>query len=71
MSSARFDEDPYAGVMAAVKGVNWDAFGGRYIILITDAGAIEGRDPLSSTGLDAQQVRLELQHRGIASTPCT
>lgn len=65
VSSARFDEDPYAGVMAAVKGVNWDAFGGRYIVLITDAGAIEGRDQLSSTGLDAEQVRLELQHRGI------
>ncbi len=66
VSSAHFDEDPYAGVMAAVKDVNWDAFGGRYIVLITDAGAIEGRDPLSTTGLDAEQIRLELQHRGIA-----
>ncbi|MFO1127650.1 MAG: vWA domain-containing protein [Rhodospirillales bacterium] len=66
VSSARFDEDPYAGVMAAVKGIDWDAFGGRYVVLITDAGAIEGHDPLSGTGLDAQQVRLELQERGIA-----
>ncbi|MFO1153258.1 MAG: vWA domain-containing protein [Rhodospirillales bacterium] len=66
VSSAHFDEDPYAGVMAAVKGINWGPFGGRYVVLITDAGAIEGRDPLSSTGLDAQQVRLELQERGIA-----
>lgn len=65
VSSARFNEDPYAGVMAAVNAIDWTRFGGRYIVLITDAGALEGRDPLSSTGLDAQQVRLELQRLGI------
>lgn len=65
VSSARFNEDPYAGVMAAVNEIDWTPFGGRYIVLITDAGALEGRDPLSSTGLDAQQVRLELQRLGI------
>lgn len=65
VSSARFNEDPYAGVMAAVKDIDWSQFGGRYIVLITDAGALEGSDPLSSTGLDAGQVRLELQRLGI------
>jgi hypothetical protein len=65
VSSARFDEDPYAGVMAAVKEIDWTTFGGRYIVLITDAGAIDGRDPLSTTGFDAGQVRLELQRLGI------
>ncbi|MFO1119618.1 MAG: vWA domain-containing protein [Rhodospirillales bacterium] len=65
VSSARFNEDPYAGVMAAVNEIDWTQFGGRYIVLISDAGALEGGDPLSSTGLDAQQVRLELQRLGI------
>lgn len=65
VSSARFNEDPYAGVMAAVKDIDWGQFGGRYVVLITDAGALDGRDPLSSTGLDAEQVRLELQRLGI------
>ena len=66
VSSPHFDEDPYAGVMAAVREVKWGNFGGRYLVLITDAGAIGGEDPLSSTGLGAPEVRLELQRLGIA-----
>lgn len=66
VSSPHFDEDPYAGVMAAVRGIKWGNFGGRYLVLITDAGAIGGDDPLSSTGLGASEVRLELQRLGIA-----
>lgn len=66
VSSPHFDEDPYAGVMTAVREVKWGDFGGRYLVLITDAGAIGGDDPLSSTGLGAPEVRLELQRLGIA-----
>lgn len=66
VSSARFDEDAYAGVMAAARSIDWKAFGSRHIVLITDAGAIDGGDKLSSTGFDAQQVRLELGKEGIA-----
>jgi len=66
VSSPRFDEDSYAGVMQALDQIDWNAFGGRYIVLITDAGALNGDDALSSTGLSAPQVRLEAQHRGVA-----
>ncbi|WP_245183793.1 vWA domain-containing protein [Haematospirillum sp. H1815] len=66
VSSARFSEDAYAGIMTAVERIQWSSFGGRYVILITDAGALRGQDPLSSTRLDAAQVRLEAQHRGLA-----
>jgi len=66
VSSPSYEEDSYAGVMHALDQINWNAFGGRYIVLITDAGAIEGDNELSSTGLSAQQVRLEAQHRGVA-----
>ncbi len=66
VSSARFSEDSYAGVMTALETIPWTQFGGRYVVLITDAGALRGNDPLSSTKLDAEQVRLEALHRGVA-----
>lgn len=66
VSSARYDEDTYAGVLDALETIKWNEFGGRYIVLITDAGALKGGDTLSKTGLDAQQVRLEAQARGVA-----
>ncbi|AVM74472.1 vWA domain-containing protein [Magnetospirillum gryphiswaldense] len=66
VSTARFSEDSYAGLMTAVNQVPWTDFGGRYVVLITDAGALRGGDPLSSTKLDAEQVRLEALHRGLA-----
>jgi hypothetical protein len=37
-SSSGFDEDSIAGVMSAIRDMNWAPFGGRYIILVTDAG---------------------------------
>ncbi|MEA4838182.1 MAG: vWA domain-containing protein [Rhodospirillaceae bacterium] len=66
ISTPRFSEDSYAGVMGALTTINWNAFGGRYLVLITDAGALKGGDPLSSTKLDAEQVKLEAAHRGVA-----
>ena len=66
VSSALFDEDAYAGINTALQQVNWQQFGGRYIVLITDAGAISGSNDQSSTGIDASQLRLEAEHQGAA-----
>ncbi|AZY48331.1 serine/threonine protein kinase [Bordetella avium] len=66
VSSSLFDEDAYAGVTEAINKVDWRNFGARYIVLITDAGAIDGGNKLSSTGLDASQVRLEAGKPGVA-----
>jgi len=66
VSSKAFDEDSLAGVMHSIDKVDWTQFGARYVVLITDAGAIEGDDPLSSTGLSADQVRLEAANPGVA-----
>ncbi|MDF7671031.1 hypothetical protein PT276_07480 [Orbaceae bacterium ESL0721] len=66
VSTAYFAEDAYAGVAKALSDINWVNFGARYIILITDASAITGDDPLSSTGMDSTQLRLEAQHKGVA-----
>ncbi|WP_295458667.1 vWA domain-containing protein [uncultured Thiodictyon sp.] len=66
VSTDRFDEDPYAGIQAALDAPDWrQRFAERHIILITDAGALDGtqRDGAtgqrvqSSTGLDALRLR--------------
>lgn len=66
VSSSLYDEDSYAGVLSAIDNIDWSPFGARYIVLITDAGAIDGSNKLSSTGLDAKQLRLEAGNKGIA-----
>lgn len=66
VSSSAFDEDSYAGVMTALQKIKWSEFGGRYVVLITDAGAIDGNDPLSQTRLGAEQVRIEAEQLGVA-----
>jgi hypothetical protein len=55
VTTDRFDEDPYAGVKLALDEIPWRQFGARYLVLITDAGALEGDE--STTGLRAEQVR--------------
>ncbi|WP_368929050.1 vWA domain-containing protein [Mixta calida] len=66
VSSSLYDEDAYSGVLSAIDNINWSPFGARYIVLITDAGAIESSNKLSATGLDAKQLRLEAGNKGIA-----
>ncbi|MDR5900293.1 VWA domain-containing protein [Halomonas vilamensis] len=65
-STVGWEEDAYGGVMQAIDEVEWSNFGARYIVLITDASAIEGDGERSSTGLNADQVRLEAARHGIA-----
>jgi hypothetical protein len=66
VSSSLYDEDAYSGVLSAIDNIDWSPYGARYIVLITDAGAIESTNKLSATGLDAKQLRLEAGNKGIA-----
>lgn len=66
VSSPRFEEDAFAGILTALQGVDWSQFGGRYLVLISDAGAIRGASEFSSTQLDAEQVRIEAAQSGVA-----
>lgn len=66
VSTVSWDEDPYAGVMHAIDDVDWSNFGARYVVLITDSGAIEGDSEYSETGLNAEQVRMEATNPGVA-----
>jgi hypothetical protein len=66
VSSRDFIEDAFAGVKQAIEGVDWAGHDARYIVLVTDAGARDADDPLSSTGLDAERLRQLAQEQGIA-----
>ncbi len=66
VSSRDFVEDAYAGVKQAIETLDWSDYEARYIVLITDAGARDGDDPLSSTGMGAEDLRKLAQDKGIA-----
>lgn len=66
VSSRGFTEDGFAGVLDAIEMDGWEAFGGRYIIYISDADARKSSDPLSSTGLNAMELRQLARDRGMA-----
>jgi hypothetical protein len=67
VSTRAFAEDGYAGLVEAIQGIDWTGFGGRYLIMITDASSREGSSPLSSTGLGTEQVRQLALENGIAT----
>ena len=66
ISTRAFAEDGYAGLEQAIRGIDWKGFGGRYIIMVTDASSREGSSRLASTGLSTDQVRQLAEANGIA-----
>jgi hypothetical protein len=57
VSSHSFDEDSMAGVKLAIDKINWEPFGGRYIVLITDAAGLGPDDRYSSTHMGPPEIR--------------
>ena len=75
VSTQFFDEDAFAGVISALDETRWDAFDARYIVLITDAGALDGslmrtggRAVESTTGLDAARIASIAGEKQVAIT---
>jgi hypothetical protein len=66
VSSRDFVEDAYAGIKQAIETLDWPDYEARYIVLITDAGARDADDPLSTTRMDAKDLRALAQDKGIA-----
>lgn len=66
VSSFGFDEDPIAGLKTAITDIDWSSMQGRYIILITDAGARDGHNPLSSTHLGIEDISRLAEKNNIA-----
>lgn len=56
-SNRDFDEDAVAGLKLALDQVKWEEFGGRYIVLITDAGTRDAHDPLSAAKIGIPELR--------------
>ena len=62
-SSKNFREDSYRGVEYALEDMDWSEFGGRYIVLVTDAGPRAFGDPYSATGLSAESLNRIIRER--------
>lgn len=65
-SSNGFDEDPIGGIKAALDEIDWSPMAGRFIVLITDAGARRAQHPHSLTHLDIAEIRELAKARGVA-----
>ncbi|MCH9697157.1 MAG: VWA domain-containing protein [Gammaproteobacteria bacterium] len=65
-SSQDFVEDSYAGILLALKEMDWSPNADRFVILITDAGARDFNDPLGSTGLSASELNKLAQNSNTA-----
>lgn len=61
-SNDGFDEDAIAGLKMAIEEIDWSRFGGRYVVLITDAGTRDANDQRSATGLGVDEIRSMAQH---------
>ncbi|MDN6859256.1 serine/threonine-protein kinase [Pseudomonas sp. CAN2814] len=57
VSSHSFNEDAFAGIMQAVDGMDWSGYGGRVVLVVSDAGALRKSDPYSSTRMNEAEVR--------------
>ncbi len=62
-SNQGFNEDAFAGVYDAIEEIDWRGYAGRFIVLITDAGARDAKDPLGRTKLGAERLRLLAQEK--------
>ena len=65
-SSVGFDEDPIGGIKAALDEIDWSSMAGRFIVLITDAGARPASHPHSLTHLNIAEIRELAKAKGIA-----
>jgi serine/threonine-protein kinase PpkA len=69
-SSPGFNEDSLAGVEDAIVLTDWEAggtdrFDGRYIILVTDAGPKDPRDPNARSPIGPAELQAAAEEKGI------
>lgn len=70
VSSVGFNEDAFAGVEDAIVQSDWDQggapFGGRYVVLVTDAGPKDPNDPNARSDIGARELQVLAEENGIA-----
>jgi hypothetical protein len=67
VSTRAVAEDGYAGLDAALNAIDWTPFGGRFVVLVTDASSRDPKSGLSTTGLDAKALSITLLEKRIAT----
>lgn len=63
VSSKNFREDAFAGIDLALEAMDWSGFGGRFIVLVTDASPRLADDELSTTGLSPEGLNSLVKER--------
>lgn len=73
VSSIGFNEDSLAGVEDAIDTIDWDQIQGdgdpidaRYVILVTDAGPKDPRDPNARSTIGPAELQVDAEGRNIA-----
>ena len=66
VSSKGFSEDAFAGINTALTELEWQPYGGRFVVMITDASARSGKNRYSSTKLNAREMNSKAQSQGVA-----
>lgn len=68
-NSPGFNEDSLAGVEDAIDGIDWDQAGdpinARYVILVTDAGPKDPRDPNARSEIGVTELQADAEGRDI------
>ncbi|MDD6181083.1 MAG: VWA domain-containing protein, partial [Desulfovibrionaceae bacterium] len=65
VSTHSFDEDAFAGIKTAIDDLDWSQYEVKVAVLLTDAGAIRNTDPLSSTGMNEEEMAAFLARKGV------
>lgn len=65
VSSTGFDEDPIGGLKTALDEIDWGSLAGKFIVLVTDAGARPATHPHSLTHLGITEIRQEAAAKGV------
>lgn len=70
VSTHDFSEDAVAGLYEAINDMSWDSFDARFVILVTDAGALRGNDPRAKyQGVDILNIRELAAQKNIGLFP--
>ncbi|GMG85334.1 hypothetical protein LNKW23_45540 [Paralimibaculum aggregatum] len=67
VSTKGWDEDAFAGLDSALNTMDWSPYDLRMVVLITDAGARRGTDPMAQNpGYDVLNIRENADRLGVA-----
>ena len=61
VSTREFAEAAFAGIDHTIRRISWDGFDGRFLVLITDASARDATSPHAIIGLNATEMRNDIQ----------